>query len=153
MEENASTNADDLGDKEAVFLAKAEDALDWAKAQVSWRTRTYRRLRVALLVTTAAIPVLAATSAPRWVLALLGSLGLCIEGVITIWRHRELLPSEVRLRARLEKALTVYRVGARPYDDPNTRFDLFVADVEEIIEEGDWAEVKALEAVEQSRHG
>jgi hypothetical protein len=104
------------------------------RAYYSRQHRRYRTTRLVVLVSAAAVPVLAAASAvPRWVLGLLGALATVAEGVQQVFQFRLSSLNALKTANELERELNLYVMGVKEYAGARDVADSrFVERIEEI---------------------
>lgn len=104
------------------------------QALFSKRLRSFRLLRGTSLISAASVPVLAAApQVPRWVLACAGALVAVAEAFEKMLQLHATALSAMTSANQLERLITRYRLGLRPYDGlPHEAFSAFADEVEAV---------------------
>lgn len=133
------------GEPEAVFaLSVAEGSYAWYQ-KASMKARWFFRLtEILTTLFSAAIPVAAVLdSGDARMPAILGGTLVVVSGLRSTFRWSDDYLRFSRAREEVGGEIRLYKIGARPYDDIDTRDTLLVENVTQIEkrETGDWVSV------------
>jgi hypothetical protein len=98
--------------------------------KITW----YRIARIAVIVSAALVPVLAAvTVVPRWVLGIFGALAVATEGIQQLYQFQKSALHAMSTANSLERVLNKYITAVGRYKgSADQAFPLFVEDIETI---------------------
>jgi len=115
----ASAPVVDTGDgddpADAAARQRLEDQIEWYDGKSRHNQRWFKRLKVAQIVTAAAIPVAAAASAPTWLLAAGGGLIVVLEGLQQLQQYQQNWTTYRATCERLKHERHLYAATAGPY--------------------------------------
>jgi hypothetical protein len=91
------------------------------------------------LVFAAAVPVAATTSAPRWLIGVLGALSVAAQGAQRIGRYREMAAYQFALAGAMQREVALYRAQVGDYEqlDAQSAFRLLVQRIEDAQRDSD----------------
>jgi hypothetical protein len=95
---------------------RLEDQIDWYDAKSGLNQRWFKRLKVAQIVTAAAIPVAAAAAAPVWLLGGGGALIVVLEGLQQLQQYQQNWSTYRSTCERLKHEKFLYAARAGPYE-------------------------------------
>ncbi|WP_433206683.1 DUF4231 domain-containing protein [Nocardia sp. CA-107356] len=115
-----NTPADD-GDSADPVWRRLEDQLGWYRSRGAWAQSAYKRVKVAQIVVSAVVPVLAAAGVTGWVTACVAAVVVIAEGVQQMfqWQSTWLLYRGTAEALKRERFLYVSEAG--PYTGPERR--------------------------------
>ena len=134
-------------------MTLANNSYEWYRSHAIRARKSDRAAEVAILATSAAIPVAAAISPHNAIVpAVLGSITVILAGMRVIFHWHENYLRFSRAREAIEHERRLYRVEASPYADPATREKLLTQAVSKIEQEemGAWVRI-ASERPDQNR--
>ena len=113
------------------YLAHVNDLRSWYDRVALIAGRSYRRMRMVALVAGSAVPVASATTAPRWVLAALGSLAVVVDGYQQPTGNRDRSIVYMSARQSVSRELHLYQARAGDYTNDNS-YQRFIERIEQI---------------------
>jgi hypothetical protein len=120
-----------------LVLADIRQQGDYSASQL----RRHRFVRAVVILSGAAVPVLASVSAvPRYVLGLVGAIAVVAEGFGQLFQFLQSAITAMSTANALEREVNLLSVAAGPYAGPRDQaFARFAVTVEEIRKAGDQA--------------
>ena len=116
--------------------------------------RFYRIMRFSSIVIGASVPVASVTtSAIPWVVTLLSSAVVAIEGIIQLGRYQQIGYSQMRLYGQLRRELERFIGGIGVYSTETTALPIFVERVSQIKDDSDASLVDLLTKTEKEGGG
>lgn len=94
---------------------RLEDQIEWYDGKSRHNQRWFKRLKIAQIVTAAAIPVAAAASAKGWLLGAAGGLIVVLEGLQQLQQHQQNWTAYRATCERLKHEKYLYAATAGPY--------------------------------------
>ena len=114
-------------DRDDLLWQELTAHFNWYDRAATWNRLAYLVLKLAALVTAAAVTVLAAVSAPPVLTASLAGLVVVMEGALQLFQcHRNWLSYRATAETLRHHAF-LYVADVAPYGDPTTRRDLLAA--------------------------
>ncbi|MFE7112768.1 SLATT domain-containing protein [Streptomyces sp. NPDC057575] len=107
------------------YVAELKRGVDIRRRRRRKLTRSYWALRILVIATGIAIAAISATSAPKWLLGLLGSLAAGVETVLTAANLQKRAVLHAFQADRVSRELRAFELGVSPYDNPNKMQTLF----------------------------
>jgi hypothetical protein len=131
-----------------VTLARMDDQIDWYDKSASKNQKRYTRMKGAEIVAAAAIPVLAAVSAPPWGMGALGALVVIMEGFQHVHQFQHNWIGYRSTCESLKHEKYLYLANAGPYAAAGNADRLLAERVEALIsqEHSKWVQVRKEEA-------
>ncbi|MBV9944627.1 MAG: DUF4231 domain-containing protein [Solirubrobacterales bacterium] len=123
---------------------RLEDQIAWYERKSTDAQHTYKGLKVVQLVTTAAVPVVAAVHATAWVIAALGGVVLILEGVQQLGQYQANWLSYRSTCESLKHEKHLYLAEAGPYTDTASASRTLAERVEGLVsqEHAKWASAR-----------
>lgn len=99
---------------------RLEEQIEWYDRKSGNAQHWFKRLKIAQIVTAAAIPVMAGNSAPAWLVGGAGALIVVLEGLQQLQQYQQNWASYRATCERLKHERFLFMAGAGPYaTNPN----------------------------------
>lgn len=95
--------------------ARLEEQIEWYDRKSGQAQRWFKRLKIAQIVTAAAIPVMAGNSAPAWLVGGAGALIVVLEGLQQLQQYQQNWASYRATCERLKHERFLFMAKAGPY--------------------------------------
>jgi hypothetical protein len=95
--------------------ARLEEQIEWYDRKSGSAQRWFKRLKIAQIVTAAAIPVMAGNSAPAWLVGGAGALIVVLEGLQQLQQYQQNWASYRATCERLKHERFLFMAQAGPY--------------------------------------
>ena len=128
-------------DEQAYLEQRVEDQLNWFERKCAWNQKRYKRLKLVIIISSAAIPLMVGfiqnDNMMIWLKILTGATGVIIavaEGVSSLYKYQD---NWIQYRATaeaLKRECFLYKTGAGEYRQEKDPFPLFVERIEAIID-------------------
>ncbi|MFJ3434770.1 hypothetical protein ACIPMU_14590 [Streptomyces cyaneofuscatus] len=107
------------------YVAQLKRGVEVRRTRRRRLTRSYWALRILVIATGIAIAAISATSAPKWLLGLLGAIAAGAETVLTAANLQQRAVLHAFQADRVSRELRAFELGVPPYDVPNKMQILF----------------------------
>lgn len=113
--------------------ARLEEQIEWYDRKSGQAQRWFKRLKIAQIVTAAAIPVMAGSSAPAWLVGGAGALIVVLEGLQQLQQYQQNWASYRATCERLKHERFLFMAKAGPYATTDCAEALLAERVEGLV--------------------
>jgi hypothetical protein len=132
---------------------RLEDQIGWYDRKSGHNQRWFKRLKVAQIVTAAAIPVMAGASAPAWLVGGAGALIVVLEGLQQLMQYQQNWSAYRATCERLKHERFLFQAGAGPYATSPQPEALLAERIEGLVSQEHAAWVSQQKEVEHKMDG
>jgi len=119
--------------EESAAWARLEDQIAWYDGKSQHNQRWFKRLKICQIVTAAAIPVVAAASAPVWLAGLGGALIVVLEGLQQLQQYQQNWTTYRATCERLKHERFLFVAHAGPYATASNPDAMLAERVESLV--------------------